>query len=152
MSETSRKIMGSVWSYNWQTSNYEANYKNATIHFLLPMTYLSSLNCCLSFQDTRVPLRISNVTMVFALIKDCDVMAISTALTNPTKITANVSQSTSCAHLESASHHDSSVMEEKIAAMMLTKTTAVRCFGSVAAPRLCYSLVKANRFEPVLLK
>ena len=77
--------------------------KNATIHFLLPMTlYLSSLNCCRSFQDTRVQLRISNVTMAFALIKDCGVMAISTALTNPTKIIANVSQSTSCAHLESA--------------------------------------------------
>ena len=27
MSETSRKIMGSVWSYNWPTSNYEANYQ-----------------------------------------------------------------------------------------------------------------------------
>ena len=104
--------------------------KNATIYFLLPMTYLSSLNCCLSFQDTRVQLRISNVTMAFALIKDCGVMAISTALTNPTKITANVSQSTSCAHLESASHQGSSVMEEKIAVMILTKTTAVRRFGS----------------------
>ena len=104
--------------------------KNATMHFLLHMTHLSSLNCCQSFQDTRVQLRISNVTMAFALIKDCDVMAISTALTNPTKITANVSQSTSCAHLESASNHDSSVMEEKIAVMILTKTTAVRRFGS----------------------
>ena len=105
--------------------------KNATIHFLLPMTlYLSSLNCCRSFQDTRVQLRISNVTMAFALIKDCGVMAISTALTNPTKITANVSQSTSCAHLESASHHESSVTEEKIAVMILTKTTAVRRLGS----------------------
>ena len=104
--------------------------KNATIHFLLPMTFLSSLNCCLSFQDTRVQLRITNVTMAFALIKDCGVMAISTALTNPTKITANVSQSTSCAHLESASHHESSAMEEKIAAMILTKTTAVRRLGS----------------------
>ena len=68
--------------------------------------------------------------MAFALIKDCGAMAISTALTNPTKTTANVSQSTSCAHLESASHHDSSVMEEKIAAMIQTKTTAVRGFGS----------------------
>ena len=27
MSDTSRKIRRSVWSYNWQTSNYEANYQ-----------------------------------------------------------------------------------------------------------------------------
>ena len=71
------------------------------------------------------------MTMAFALIKNCGVIAISTALTNPTKMTANVSPSTSlCAHLESASHNDSSVMEEKIAVTILTKTTAVRRFGS----------------------
>ena len=57
-------------------------------------------------------------------------MAISTALTNPTKRTANVYPGTSYAYLESASRRLSSATEEKIAAMVQTKGTVVRQFGS----------------------
>ena len=79
----------------------------------------------LFFQDTHVPLEIFNATMGFVSRTDCGVMAISTALTNPTKRTAHVSPRTSCAHLESASRPSSSVMGKKIAAMVQTKRTVV---------------------------
>ena len=77
------------------------------------------------------------MTMGFASGRDCGVMAISTALTNPTKRTADVSPATFCAHLESASRRLNSVMEEQIAAMVRTKRTVVRRFDSSCPTFFC---------------
>ena len=84
------------------------------------------------------------MTMGFASGRDCGVMAISTALTNPTKRTANVSPATFCAHLESASCRLSCVMEEKIAAMIRTKRTVVRRFVSGCSTFLVLVLASAS--------